>query len=75
MLPAVFHTNCSTIIKHLIVLGLFRFSKLRLEVHGGCNQSADDAHSFMAPDPTSIYRAYCLRSSCFVLFLYFPLDF
>lgn len=55
----VFHKNFQLayqsnmhVTMYLIVYGLSHFSLLRRSAHGGCNRSAEYAHSSMAPDHT-----------------------
>lgn len=71
MLTDVFLSNCLTIINHWIIYTFFSFSRLRQEEHGGCDRSAENAHSSREPDPTFIFcTGPFLLCSCYVFFLW-----
>lgn len=64
--------NCLVIINHRVVYGLNCFPRLPQRTHGGCERSAEDVHSSVAPVRTCNFM-FCW----FVLLLFciFPLNF
>jgi hypothetical protein len=69
MLNDLFHTLCYTVVSILALSTGNPVYLISTKVHGGCDRSAEDAYSSMAPDLTF---AFVGGPCCLTLDLYLP---